>query len=112
MWEEVDPSTADALRDVDAEFRRKEEMLAALHARVEDERLGQEASLREFRARQQHLRKLLPGLPVWDDFKSNFSPPETFGETFGETPRVIVLCVFVGFLFLKLYFYCFSLEKQ
>ena len=31
MWEEVDPSTADALRDVDAEFRKKEEMLAALH---------------------------------------------------------------------------------
>ena len=53
MWEEVDPSTADALRDVDAEFRKKEEMVAALHARVEDERLSQEAGLRDFRARQQ-----------------------------------------------------------
>jgi hypothetical protein len=54
VWEEVDPETADKLREQDAEVGRQEEALAAARGRIEGEREGQDALLRDFRARQQH----------------------------------------------------------
>lgn len=50
LWEEVDPATAEKLRQADADIRHREAMVSKARESIENERETQEQMLREFRA--------------------------------------------------------------
>ena len=50
LWEEVDPATAEKLRQADNDIRNRESMVGKARENIENERETQEHMLREFRA--------------------------------------------------------------
>jgi hypothetical protein len=61
VWAEVDPATADRLREADAEVVRREDAVLALKHQVEDELKHQEDLLKNFRGRSLLNGSLLTG---------------------------------------------------